>query len=111
MTAEKFARLCWWCLYRIAHLWRAAFTRAMGSTPPFRHLMFAYVDAFLEQVLVSVACNGAQRFKERLARWLLMMHDRGDDGTLLITQDLPAETLGAQRPPSRMLPGSWNAQV
>jgi CRP-like cAMP-binding protein len=37
---------------------RAAFTRAMESMPSFRKLMFAYVHAFLEQVLVSVACNG-----------------------------------------------------
>ena len=32
--------------------------------------------AFLEQVLVSVACNGAHSLKQRLARWLLMMRDR-----------------------------------
>lgn len=37
----------------------AAFTRAMGSMPSFRSLMYAYVHAFIEQVLVSVACNGA----------------------------------------------------
>ena len=37
---------------------RAAFTRAMGSMPSFRSLMYAYAQAFLEQVLVSVACNG-----------------------------------------------------
>ena len=60
--------------------------------------MFAYVQAFLEQVLVSVACNGAHSLKERLARWLLMMGDRGDDDTLQITQNLLAEMLGVQRP-------------
>ena len=66
--------------------------------PPFRSLMFAYVQAFLEQVMVSVACNGAHSLKERLARWMLMMRDRSDDDTLAITQDLLAEMLGAQRP-------------
>jgi CRP-like cAMP-binding protein len=81
-----------------AKMSRAAFTRAMGSMPSFRGLMNAYVQAFLEQVLVSVACNGAHSLKERLARWLLMMRDRCDDDTLLITQDLLAEMLGAQRP-------------
>jgi CRP-like cAMP-binding protein len=60
--------------------------------------MNAYVQAFLEQVMVSVACNGAHSLKQRLARWLLMMRDRGDDDTLLITQDLLAEMLGVQRP-------------
>ena len=78
---------------------RAAFTRAMGSMPSFRNLMHAYVHAFLEQVLVSVACNGAHNLKQRLARWLLMMRDRSDDDALPITQSLLAETLGVvQRP-------------
>ena len=77
---------------------RAAFTRAMESMPSFRRLMYAYARAFLEQVLVSVACNGAHSLKERLARWLLMMRDRGDDDTLQITQNLLAEMLGVQRP-------------
>jgi CRP-like cAMP-binding protein len=81
-----------------AKMSRAAFTRTMGSMPSFQSLMYAYVQAFLEQVLVSVACNGAHSLKERLARWLLMMRDRGDDDTLQITQNLLAEMLGVQRP-------------
>jgi CRP-like cAMP-binding protein len=60
--------------------------------------MNAYVQAFLEQVMVSVACNGAHSLKQRLARWLLMMRDRGDSDVLLITQGLLAEMLGVQRP-------------
>jgi CRP-like cAMP-binding protein len=60
--------------------------------------MCAYVQAFLEQVMVSVVCNGAHNLKQRLARWLLMMRDRSDDDTLQITQSLLAEMLGVQRP-------------
>jgi CRP-like cAMP-binding protein len=81
-----------------AKMSRATFTRAMASMPAFRSLMYAYVRAFLEQVMVSVACNGAHSLKERLARWLLMMRDRGDDDVLQITQNLLAEMLGVQRP-------------
>src|SRR3977135_87296 len=81
-----------------AKMSRPAFTRAMQSMPPFRSLMFAYVQAFLEQVMVSVACNGAHSLKERLARWLLMMRDRSDDDALPITHNLLAEMLGVQRP-------------
>jgi len=77
---------------------REAFTRAMDSMPSFRSVMNAYVQAFLEQVMVSVACNGAHSLKQRLARWLLMMRDRSDGDTLLITQSLLAEMLGVQRP-------------
>ena len=81
-----------------AKISRAAFTRAMGSMPPFRNLMYAHVQTFLEQVMVSVACNGAHSLKQRLARWLMMMRDRSDDDTLSITQNLLAEMLGVQRP-------------
>lgn len=81
-----------------AKMSRPAFARAMKTMPSFRALMFAYVQAFLEQVMVSVACNGAHSLKERLARWLLMMRDRSDDDTLPISQNLLAEMLGVQRP-------------
>ena len=81
-----------------ARVSRAAFIRAARSMPSLRNLAYAYVQAFLEQVMVSVACNGAHSLKERLARWLLMMRDRSDDDVLEITQDLLAEMLGVQRP-------------
>src|SRR5579863_6241743 len=81
-----------------AKMSRAAFTRAMQSMPSFRSVMDAYVQAFLEQVMVSVACNGAHSLKQRLARWLLMMRDRSDGDALPITQELLAEMLGVQRP-------------
>ena len=81
-----------------AKMSRVAFTQAMQSMPSFRSVMDAYVQAFLEQVMVSVACNGAHSLKQRLARWLLMMRDRSDGDALPITQDLLAEMLGVQRP-------------
>src|SRR6202050_345936 len=81
-----------------ARMSRAGFMRAMQSMPSFKGLMDDYVHAFFEQVMVSVACNGAHSLKQRLARWLLMMRDRNDSDTLPITQDLLAEMLGVQRP-------------
>jgi CRP-like cAMP-binding protein len=81
-----------------AKMSRRAFVRAMDSMPAFRHLMYAHVHAFLEQVMVSAACNGAHSLKQRLARWLLMMRDRYDGDVLPVTQDLLAEMLGVHRP-------------
>jgi CRP-like cAMP-binding protein len=81
-----------------AKMSRAAFMRAMTTMPSFRILMHAHLGAFLEQVMVSAACNGAHSVKKRLARWLLMMRDRSDDDALLITQHLLAAMLGVQRP-------------
>jgi CRP-like cAMP-binding protein len=77
---------------------RSVFVRALQEMPAFRNLMYAHVHAFLEQVMVSAACNGAHGVKPRLARWLLMMHDRHDSPVLPLTQDLLAEMLGVHRP-------------
>ena len=77
---------------------RASFERGMAELPAFRSLMYAYFQAFLEQVMVSAACSGAHSVKQRLARWLLMMRDRSDDDALPVTQNLLAEMLGVQRP-------------
>jgi CRP-like cAMP-binding protein len=77
---------------------RSVFERALQEMPAFRNLMHAHVHAFLEQVMVSAACNGAHGVKPRLARWLLMMHDRHDSHVLPLTQELLAEMLGVHRP-------------
>src|SRR5262249_36696869 len=66
--------------------------------PAFRALMFAHLHAFLQQVMLSAACNGTHTAKQRLARWLLMMRDRHDSDELPITQDLLAEILALHRP-------------
>ncbi len=81
-----------------AKMSRRAFTHAMMSVPAFRSLMLSYIVAFLDQVLVSAACNGQHSLKQRLARWLLMMRDRYDYDALPITQDLLAAMLGVERP-------------
>jgi len=56
-----------------AKISRPSFARSMESMPSFRNLMSAYVHAFLEQVLVSVACNGAH--KPQAATCALAAHD------------------------------------
>jgi CRP-like cAMP-binding protein len=81
-----------------ARMSRMAFARAMTTMPAFRTLMYSYLHAFLEQVMVSAACNGAHGLDQRLARWLLMMRDRHDDDALPLTHNLLAEMLGVQRP-------------
>lgn len=77
---------------------RRAFESAMNASPRFRTLMFDYAQAFLDQALVSGACNAAHRLDQRLARWLLTTRDRSDSDTLPVTQTLLAEMLGVQRP-------------
>ena len=94
-----------------AKMSRAAFTRAMRSMPAFRSVMDAYVQAFLEQVMVSVACNGAHNLKQRLARWLLMMRDRSDATRSLSPRVCSLKCWACKGRPSRMPSGSSNAPV
>ena len=65
---------------------RVAFKCAMEEMPFFHSLMYAYAQGFLEQDLVSVACNGADSLKQGLGRWLLMMRDRRDNDVLRTSQ-------------------------
>ena len=83
---------------RALRLSRRAFTSAMNALPDFKVLMYDYAHAFLDQALVSGACNAAHQLNQRLARWLLTTHDRSDGDTLLVTQTLLADMLGVQRP-------------
>jgi CRP-like cAMP-binding protein len=77
---------------------RRAFASAMSALPDFRALMYDYAQAFVDQALVSGACNAAHQLNQRLARWLLTTRDRSDSDTLAVTQSLLAEMLGVQRP-------------
>jgi len=77
---------------------RRAFSWAMDSIPGFKTTMYEYAQAFVDQALVSGACNAAHKLNQRLARWLLTTRDRSDDDILPVTQMLLAEMLGVQRP-------------
>jgi CRP-like cAMP-binding protein len=76
---------------------RRTFSWALETMPDFRALMCNYGQAFLHQVMVSGACNGAHRLSQRLARWLLTTQDRRDGDSLPVTQNLVADLLGVQR--------------
>ena len=77
---------------------RRAFFSAMETIPRFKTALYDYGHAFLDQALVSGACNAAHRLHQRLARWLLTTRDRTEGDTLPVTQVLLAEMLGVQRP-------------
>jgi CRP-like cAMP-binding protein len=80
---------------------RIAFERMVHVARQLRHLrrvMHCYVQAFIAQVLQSVACNGRHSVDVRCARWLLMTHDRVGKDSFPLTQEFLAEMLGVHRP-------------
>jgi CRP-like cAMP-binding protein len=53
--------------------------------------------AMLKQVSQTAACNGSHIVAERLARWLLMCHDRVTGDEIKLTQEFISQMLGTRR--------------
>ncbi len=60
-------------------------------------LLLRYTLKLFNQVSQCAACNNHHTVRQRTARWLLMLDDRSDDSTLLMTQQLLARMLGVRR--------------
>lgn len=76
----------------------AIFKQVLEESPAFNHLMLKFVRAFELQIASTVSANGRAKLEERLARWLLMVHDRVDTNLLHITHDFLAQMLCTRRP-------------
>lgn len=74
------------------------FRRELDGNAPFRALMLRYNEALGIQITQTAACNGRHGLEQRLARWLLMAHDRANGGELPLTQDFIGMMLGVHRP-------------
>lgn len=74
-----------------------AFRRALERTPRLRELLGRYTLALLNQLARNSACNRAHEVEPRMARWLLLTHDRVHADTFPLTQEFMAQMLGASR--------------
>jgi CRP-like cAMP-binding protein len=82
---------------RATRLPLARLEAAFERYPRVRELCLAYVQALLGQALQSVACGTLHPAEMRLARWLLMLHDRATRDELQLTHDFLASMLGVRR--------------
>lgn len=73
------------------------FRREMDDCDAFMELITLYGEAFLGVVMQSTACNAAHGVEHRLAKWLLMAHDRTEATEFPLTQEFVAMMLGATR--------------
>jgi CRP-like cAMP-binding protein len=68
------------------------------QSPALHRAMLRYAYAFLAQTTTTALANGRSKIEERLARWLLMAHDRLGGETLALTHEFLGLMLGTHRP-------------
>jgi CRP-like cAMP-binding protein len=74
-----------------------ALTRACDQSRSLRKLLLAYVQCSIVQAAQTAASNGNNELPERLARWLLMCHDRVEGDQIAITHEFLGMMLAVRR--------------
>jgi CRP-like cAMP-binding protein len=73
--------------------------RSLAEEPPLAHLLQRYTQMVLVEIARLVLCNRVHGLQERIARWLLQVHDRvGSNVPMEVTHQVMAEMVGADRP-------------
>lgn len=62
-----------------------------------RDVMLRYTQALIAQISQTTACNSLHKLDQRLARWLLEVHDRVEGNEINLTQEFMADMLGVRR--------------
>ena len=91
---ETYVQLAGWGLRMSAQGLR----QAMDERPSLRRALLHYGHAFTVQTAYTALANGRGKIEERLARWLLMAHDRAEGHDLSLTHEFLALMLGVRRP-------------
>jgi CRP-like cAMP-binding protein len=75
----------------------AVLRRSMQSSPSLRRLLLSYIHVVLLQTAATALVNARGSLEQRVARWLLMAHDRLGGGELSLTHQFLAMMLGVRR--------------
>ncbi|MBW6425413.1 Crp/Fnr family transcriptional regulator [Rhizobium sp. XQZ8] len=71
---------------------------ALTHNPVFANLLARFIQNFASQISYTALCNANYQVDERLARWLLMCHDRVDGDEIALTHDFISLMLAVRRP-------------
>jgi CRP-like cAMP-binding protein len=80
------------CILHVAHIEAAA-----NRSAAFRALLARHEQALFAQAQQSAACNASHSVEARLSRWLLHARDLCKSESLLLTQQVLAQMIGARR--------------
>lgn len=82
---------------------------SLEHAPALRRAMRQALETLVAQLAQVAACNSCHTLPERLARWLLMAHDRMEGDELPLTQNLLAAVLAVRRPGVTIAMGALQA--
>lgn len=84
----------------------ARFRDEMDRRDAFQELLTRYMRAHIGTIMQSTGCNAIHTVEQRLARWLLMAHDRMGIDEFPLTQEFVAMMLGVSRPSVTIVAGT-----
>jgi len=70
---------------------------AMAASESLRALLLKFVQVFMVQTAHTAIANARSKIDQRLARWILMAHDRACEDTLMLSHEFLALMLGVRR--------------
>ena len=70
----------------------------VAERPGLRSVFMHFVQTLSTQTSYTALSNAVHHVEERLARWILMCHDRADNGTIALTHDYISVMLAVRRP-------------
>ena len=73
------------------------FRRVLAGSQALNEHLLRYAQVFAVQLAQGALCNAQFTIEQRLARWLLMCHDRADREDLPLTHELLSLMLGVRR--------------
>jgi CRP-like cAMP-binding protein len=73
------------------------FRDKVGRSASMQALLLRYVQAYIVQSSHSTVSNAHHRIEARLARWLLMCHDRSEGDEISLTHEFMSMMIAAQR--------------